>query len=222
MDCREKILASLDTAWQPDEESSGSQQLPAWSRVPDMEDQHEMLTFLFDRFKENLIGYHLVNNRHELLDSLANNIYSRTFAQVAVFNTGLLKRVKLPPGLEERLPDTHLIPLEQLDLQALARVDAGLTPLTAIIAQTGTLVVSGTTELQLACSLLPRTHLCVAHPSQIFPDLDAFLTSPLFDPTANHVLISGPSRTADIEKKLVMGVHGPWRVSIFLLREIEE
>lgn len=221
MESREEILARLETAYRQDstaEDSTGA----GYAEVPDMKDQQETLSFLFGRLQANRIGYHLVADRSELLDSLANNIYSRSFKKVAVWQEGLLDSLKVPQGLEERLPDTQLISIDTLDHQQLAVVEGGLTPVEAIIAQTGTLVVTGGTSMQLATSLLPRTHLCVAHPDQIYPDLSAFISSDAFDPSANYVLISGPSRTADIEKKIVLGVHGPWRVSLFLVREVGE
>lgn len=173
-------------------------------------------------FEANQMGYHLLADRDELLDSLANNIYSRKVSQVAVGADDLLARLDVTEGLRRRLPRVELLDADELDAEQLAACGVAVTGAEAILAATGTIVCSGVTRTQLLPSLLPRTHLCVAPADRIFVDLGAWLAGTARQPEKNYMFISGPSRTADIEKKVVLGVHGPWKLSTFLLRQTED
>lgn len=99
--------------------------------------------------------------------------------------------------------------------------EAGLTTCEALIARTGSILVSGSTESGRRLSIYPEKHLVVAYASQLFPDIKdglAFVRAkykPKFPSMLS--LVSGPSRTADIEKTLVMGAHGPKELILFLI-----
>jgi L-lactate dehydrogenase complex protein LldG len=97
--------------------------------------------------------------------------------------------------------------------------DLGVTGCDCLIAQTGSVVVSACSSGGRALSVLPPTHLVIAHRHQIVPDLTAAiaLLRTRYDrrwPSAVSV-ITGPSRTADIEKILVFGAHGPKRLAVY-------
>jgi len=64
---------------------------------------------------------------------------------------------------------------------------------------------------------LPEIHLAILHARHIHADLPQALKHPLLRAAATTVLISGPSRTADIEMTLTLGVHGPKEVFVFCL-----
>jgi L-lactate utilization protein LutC len=97
---------------------------------------------------------------------------------------------------------------------ACAQADIGITSADFALADTGTIVLlAGARESRLV-SLLPPVHVAVFPRSAILTGLDE-LFSVLPDPagqTSSMVLITGPSRTADIEQILVRGVHGPGTV----------
>jgi L-lactate dehydrogenase complex protein LldG len=99
-------------------------------------------------------------------------------------------------------------------------VPVGLTGAVAGLADAGTLVLpAGPGRSQLA-SLLPPIHLAVLHESEIYDSLESWLLNdgPRWLSTQSAVvLITGPSRTADIEMTLTVGVHGPGRVVVFLV-----
>ena len=88
----------------------------------------------------------------------------------------------------------------------------------AALADTGTLMQpSGAGRSQLA-SLLPPVHIAILFEQDIFSSMGAWLDaggSQLVRTSSNLVMISGPSRTADIEMTLTLGVHGPGRLIIF-------
>lgn len=93
---------------------------------------------------------------------------------------------------------------------------AGLTGVVAAVAETGSLVITAKERAQAAASLLPSIHLAILRPEQIFPTLRDTLTRPELLQGSTAVLISGPSRTADIEMTLTIGVHGPGRTVVFV------
>jgi L-lactate dehydrogenase complex protein LldG len=97
--------------------------------------------------------------------------------------------------------------------------DLGITSCDCLIAQTGSIVVSARSAGGRALSVLPPAHLVIARRSQIVADLAAGMAwlRPRYNdrwPSALSV-ITGPSRTADIEKILVFGAHGPKRLVIY-------
>jgi L-lactate dehydrogenase complex protein LldG len=103
---------------------------------------------------------------------------------------------------------------------ASARADLGVTAAAAGLAATGTLVQDSHRSGGRTASLLPRVHLCVLPASRIVPSTAAVLR-PLGDGRelpSNLALITGPSRSGDIELVMAFGVHGPVAVEIALLR----
>ena len=94
-----------------------------------------------------------------------------------------------------------------------ARADAGITGIDAVIADTGTLVITSRNRGDRLCSSLPPIHLALIDNAQVYLDFAEFISSTPKDYT--YALITGPSRTADIEKKLILGAHGPKRVVVF-------
>jgi L-lactate dehydrogenase complex protein LldG len=104
-------------------------------------------------------------------------------------------------------------------LRAMEKIPVGVTGAIGAIAESGTIaVVSGPGRPRLA-SLLPPVHVAVLRTDLIHESLpDLFAAHPrVADEGSNVVLITGPSRTADIEMTLTRGVHGPGEVHVLLL-----
>jgi L-lactate utilization protein LutC len=100
-----------------------------------------------------------------------------------------------------------------------ARVDIGITSADYALSDTGTLVMLASPAEARLVSLLPPAHLAVVPCNRILTGLDELFTL-LPDPagqTSSMVLITGPSRTADIEQILVRGVHGPGQVTVVIV-----
>jgi L-lactate utilization protein LutC len=99
--------------------------------------------------------------------------------------------------------------------------EIGITNVHRLIAETGSVVVASRPNEPRSLSLLPPVHICLAERSQLLPDLfDLFdLYSPLTHtpPPSCLTLITGPSKTGDIELKLVTGVHGPGEVHVIFV-----
>jgi len=66
-------------------------------------------------------------------------------------------------------------------------------------------------------SLLPSTHWVLLHRGDLVDTLEEALRSPAWREGSMAVFVTGPSRTADIEMTLTIGVHGPERVVVFLV-----
>jgi L-lactate dehydrogenase complex protein LldG len=104
-------------------------------------------------------------------------------------------------------------------LAALDPIRVGITGAFAGIAESGTIaVVSGAGRSRLA-SLLTPVHIAVLRADCMYPSLTAFLAAhaDIAEQGSNLVLITGPSRTADIEMTLTRGVHGPGEIHVVVL-----
>ena len=106
----------------------------------------------------------------------------------------------------------------------LAEVDLGVTVCDSLIANTGSIVVTSETGFGRALSILPPAHLVVARRSQLVPHLSDALKvvrerygASVTSWPSMITIITGPSRTADIEKILVLGAHGPKQLFILVL-----
>jgi L-lactate dehydrogenase complex protein LldF len=96
-------------------------------------------------------------------------------------------------------------------------IKAGITGALAGIAETGTLVIPGGKGQPLTASLLPEIHIAVLRASDIEENLAKVLNLRKVETYPATVLVSGPSRTADIEMTLTIGVHGPGEVHVFVI-----
>ena len=96
--------------------------------------------------------------------------------------------------------------------------DAGVSGVDHLIAETGSVVLLSRPDQPRSLSLLPPLHVAVAERSQIIPDLfDLFELQQAARPPSCLSLITGPSKTGDIELRLVTGVHGPGEIHVVLI-----
>jgi L-lactate utilization protein LutC len=94
---------------------------------------------------------------------------------------------------------------------------AGVTRAAAGLADTGSLlVIAGEGEL-LSASLLPELHIAILNCKDLHASLPNVLNTPVVRQASSAVIISGPSRTADIEMTLTIGVHGPGELIVLLV-----
>lgn len=110
--------------------------------------------------------------------------------------------------------------LDQLRAESAVRA-VGITSASYALADTGSLVMLSSVEEARLVSLLPPIHLAVVPVSKLLTGLDELFT---FIPrpkelSSSMVLITGPSRTADIEQILVRGVHGPGELHVVILAD---
>ena len=111
----------------------------------------------------------------------------------------------------------------QPDVDGLFDVHAGITDVHAALAETGTLICCGDETHGRCLSLVPPVHLAIVRGGDVLPDMidywRSFSSGDDAAPASSISLITGPSKTADIEGELITGVHGPKEVWIYLVEE---
>jgi len=117
---------------------------------------------------------------------------------------------------------TSLRPLQfdPVTTEDLADCDAAITLCTHLVARTGTIVLSSKELSGRTASVYAPIHICIAYADQLVYDMTDSLVKFKDNLEGFPSMISfatGPSRTADIEKTLVVGVHGPKEVYCFLI-----
>ncbi|MDO8072448.1 LUD domain-containing protein [Janthinobacterium sp. SUN176] len=121
---------------------------------------------------------------------------------------GLALRAALPDGVEVLSFDR---PLAQWKGELFDTVDAGFTVARSGIAATGTLVIAPDAATPRTVSLAPPLHTCLVYASTLHADLHATARAERWADgmPSNLVLVSGPSKTSDIQQTLAYGAHGP-------------
>jgi len=121
--------------------------------------------------------------------------------------------VHLPRGLLEVLGGSGI----RVSYDPDPSIRAGITGAIAAVAETGTLVIPSGAGRPLTASLLPEVHLAVLRIANIYGDLTQVLGLREVREASAVALVTGPSRTADIEMALTIGVHGPGEVHVFVV-----
>jgi L-lactate dehydrogenase complex protein LldG len=105
--------------------------------------------------------------------------------------------------------------------EAAASAQFGISRMDCAIADTGTLVQDATAIEQRLVSSLPPVHIALVPTGAIVPDMRSALARFDLGRCGYLAAITGPSRTADIERVLTIGVHGPKRLVIVFVDELE-
>ena len=110
---------------------------------------------------------------------------------------------------------TGIVDREELR-ECCSTMDIGITSADYALADTGTLVMLSSPQEARLISLLPPAHIAVVPSERILSGLDELFSilPRAAEQTSSMVLITGPSRTADIEQILVRGVHGPGEITV--------
>lgn len=122
----------------------------------------------------------------------------------------------------ERLLHLTDLEIEELGIvpnaHEIFRFDVGISTVQAAIAETGTLVLDSTRERHRLLSLVPPVHIAIVKASQIYRTLGEVLSLIRKDKEISPAVtfITGPSRTADIELTLAIGVHGPQELYVII------
>lgn len=159
-----------------------------------------------------LAGTTLRTSPHSVQAALETLVKEEGIHKAALWNTPYLRELDVRgmlAGLGVELAVPHAGKHEMADC------DLGITEADYLLPETGTLVLRSSQEKPRGVSLLPRIHLAIVRPEQLLADLHQ-----VFELTRNGhylVFITGPSRTADIELTITLGVHGPKKLFVWLL-----
>ncbi len=118
------------------------------------------------------------------------------------------------------LPGVRTDVYDREELRSLcATANIGITSADYALADTGTLVMLSSREEARLISLLPPAHVAIVAKERLLTGLDELFTvlSNPAEKTSSMVLITGPSRTADIEQILIRGVHGPGELHVVVV-----
>lgn len=157
-------------------------------------------TSVVDVFKESVEavdGHCVVVQTEEELTRVLKNFGGR----IAISDAPLLNRLGIEPSRDN-----------------IFDIDVGITTAQAAIAETGTLVLDSSRERNRLVSLVPPVHIAIVDASTIFQTLGEALAFIHQDGNISPAVtfITGPSRTADIELTLAIGVHGPQELYIIV------
>ena len=149
-------------------------------------------------------------NQQELAFQLSSLVKKQNWEKVFCLEDKLIAPVA--SQISERIVKTDL-----------ADCDVSITGCEFLVARTGTIVMSSAQTSGRTTSVYAPIHICIAYTKQLVYDLKDALQAAKNKHGSNLpsliTFATGPSRTADIEKTLVVGVHGPKEVYLFLVEE---
>ena len=152
----------------------------------------------------------------DLHAQLVDYLRSKNMKSIVLPQSDFLDHLEVPRALRDAGFDVRM--WTQMSLDDVYDVDASVTDVWRVVAETGSLVMRASADHGRALSLIPPLHVAIVEPKNCVADLvDLFnLLTAEGAGSATHI-ITGPSKTADIEMNLVVGVHGPGVVKVFLL-----
>jgi L-lactate dehydrogenase complex protein LldG len=179
---------------------------------PDTEGQLALFQKNCVQLRTNL---QLVTGIEQAAKTLVNLREMNRWTMAAAHHHPLLDQIVPSIGLETRYMEEHP------GSQSLESCSVGITACDALIAQTGSILLTAHSAGGRALSVLPPHHVVVAQVNQLVPDLPAafeLLQAKYRDYYPSFItFISGPSRTGDIERILVLGAHGPRILTVILV-----
>ena len=161
---------------------------------------------------------HIAGTREEALNQLSVLLRESKVQSALIDDHPVL--AGLEPG--SRWPDIewHVVGHSEGDLrQFAATADVGISGADAALAETGTVVVSSGPGCSRLTSLMPPVHIALVPAACLTSDLFTWMAEQKPPLPASVTLISGPSKTADIEQTMAVGVHGPGRFIAVLYQD---
>jgi L-lactate dehydrogenase complex protein LldG len=178
-------------------------------RLPESLDS-EVEHFLDEINKLSGVGQKI--SSHDIAFTLKTLVREQNIRKATVWNTPRLNQLQIANYLSSL--NVELIS-PNADKHTLAQCDLGITEADYLLPETGTLALHSSENKPRAVSLLPRVHLAIVHPSMLRADMHQVFAEAK---DKNYlVFITGPSRTADIELTVMLGVHGPKNLYVWVM-----
>jgi len=178
-------------------------------RLPESVDS-EIEQFLSEVKKLSGVSQRLSTN--EIADALKNLVSEQNIQKATVWDTPCLNQLGVANSL--RSLGVELIS-PNANKHDMALCDLGITEADCLLPETGTLVLRSSAEKPRGVSLLPRMHLAIVLPEMLRADMHQVFAEA--KDSRYLVFITGPSRTADIELTVTLGVHGPRNLYVWML-----
>jgi L-lactate dehydrogenase complex protein LldG len=160
-----------------------------------------------------------VKNAHDAADATISIVKGRGLERVVGWEPAEIHC----GGLGASLAEAGIISVTSGDPEELSASVIGITGAEAGLVDTGSIVLRHGRGRSPLVSLQPETHIAILRRDRLFPGLDEYFASAAFTSgamdggdTSSLVLVTGPSRTADIEQALTLGVHGPKELIVVL------
>ena len=166
---------------------------------------------------------HVVPDRAAAIATVARIVREKSASRILLGRGSFLDSLSLRDPLVEL--GAKVFAVDSLDADDERDVyfaaDVGVSGVDFLIAETGSVVLLTRPEQPRSLSLLPPVHVAVAQREQILPDLFDLFAAERWPkgPPACVSVITGPSKTGDIELRLVTGVHGPGEAHVVLVDE---
>ncbi len=180
-------------------------------RLPESVDS-EIECFLGEIKKLSGVGQKFASS--DIASALKILVAEQNIRKATAWNTPLINQLQITKtlsslGVELVSPNANK--------HEMAHCDLGITEADYLLPETGTLVLKSSTEKPRAISLLPRVHLAIVRPEMLRADMHQVFAEAK---DGNYlVFITGPSRTADIELTVTLGVHGPKNLYVWMMDE---
>jgi L-lactate utilization protein LutC len=153
----------------------------------------------------------------EVVDQLLRFVLANPIRKIALSVSPILEKFRVREAL--LAVGMTVKSWDEMTLDELYDYDCAITDVDYAVAESGTLVIKPTKNHGRGLTLVPMYHIALIEPTQFLPDLVDLFDKLRDDPNrSNAILISGPSKTADIEMNVVTGVHGPNVVNAFILQ----
>lgn len=174
--------------------------------------EHELTIDFAQKFTELLGKFVYCADEAELVQQLSTLIKAHKWEKIYSQESGWLD-------------DMREYQFDPVTTDDLASCDASITLCEHLVARTGTIVLSSAQLSGRTSSVYAPVHICIAYTHQLVYDIADSLVK--FKNEEDHIpsmisFATGPSRTADIEKTLVVGVHGPKEVYCFLVDKLTD
>jgi L-lactate dehydrogenase complex protein LldG len=213
-DARQKILARLRHAPRPDISGMdpGAVESPAWDPEERIRRFTERMTAVRAEIIETTEAGWIETLKSVCVQKQLGNLLYSPATERGV-------RIRQQPPLEKLLTCEQEI--EDWKSELFHTIDAAVTTTLGGIAETGTLILWPDKNEPRMMSLVPPIHIAILESGKLFNTFAEAVATMQWAgsmPT-NALLISGPSKSADIEQTLAYGVHGPKELVILLIRE---
>ncbi|MDR1924784.1 MAG: lactate utilization protein [Planctomycetaceae bacterium] len=212
-------LPPVPVVWQTDDDNNTNIDLNKNNLISEFKKNIEQVSGEFVECK----------NRLEIVKHIANIVRELDKAEVGIIAPGNTfvrdnaEELKLITGVKLYDPPETKQQIDMLSVAELSTCDIGIIEPEALLADTGSGLFCAKTRFERLAVYLPPISVIVATESILYKNLpEAWkeVNNKIKETkTGEFVIVTGPSRTADIEKILILGVHGPKRVVVYLLRD---